>query len=170
MTTSRDYSKGKIYKIEPICEHEEADIYIGSTTKEYLIQRMAKHKESYNQWKKGQTGKQRQMTSCGLFEKYGVNNFIITLIESVSANTKDELLAREAYYIQNLKCVNRNIPRRTAKEWFQTEKGKQSLRKSQSRIKICDCGCEIQSSDLARHKKTKKHINLMDAKLSETTN
>ena len=28
MRSKRDYSKGKIYKIEPICEHDEGDIYI----------------------------------------------------------------------------------------------------------------------------------------------
>ena len=32
-----NYSNGKIYKIEPIIDHDEGDIYIGSTTKKYLI-------------------------------------------------------------------------------------------------------------------------------------
>ena len=27
-----NYSKGKINKIEPICDHDEVDVYIGSTT------------------------------------------------------------------------------------------------------------------------------------------
>ena len=36
-----DYSRGKLYKIEPICEHPEGDIYIGSTTKKTLAERMA---------------------------------------------------------------------------------------------------------------------------------
>ena len=31
-----DYSRGKIYKIEPIIEHEEHEIYIGSTSLKYL--------------------------------------------------------------------------------------------------------------------------------------
>ena len=44
MIKNRDYSKGKIYKIEPIVEHEPTEIYIGSTTKEYLSQRMVTHK------------------------------------------------------------------------------------------------------------------------------
>ena len=37
---TRDYSKGKIYKIEPTVDHEENEIYFGCTTKEYLSQRM----------------------------------------------------------------------------------------------------------------------------------
>ena len=74
MTTKakKDYSKGKIYKIEPICEHDEEEIYIGSTTKDYLSQRMVKHKSTYQQWKKGQ---QPYMVSIyKLFDKYGFKN------------------------------------------------------------------------------------------------
>ena len=47
-----NYNNGKIYKLEPICEYEEGNIYIGSTTKEYLCQRLATHKRDYKQWKK----------------------------------------------------------------------------------------------------------------------
>ena len=38
MTTKskKDFSKGKVYKIEPVCDHDEGDIFIGSTTKDYL--------------------------------------------------------------------------------------------------------------------------------------
>ena len=55
MTTKakKDYSKGKIYKIEPICEHDEGEVYIGSTTKDYLSQRMVFHREGFNYWKTG---------------------------------------------------------------------------------------------------------------------
>ena len=47
MEQKRDYSKGKVYKIEPISEHDDGEIYIGSTIKEYLSQRMTKHRYSY---------------------------------------------------------------------------------------------------------------------------
>ena len=30
-----NYNNGKIYKIEPIVDHDEGDIYFGSTTKQY---------------------------------------------------------------------------------------------------------------------------------------
>jgi predicted GIY-YIG superfamily endonuclease len=39
-----NYSNGKIYKIEPTVEHEDGDIYIGSTTNKLLCQRMGKHR------------------------------------------------------------------------------------------------------------------------------
>lgn len=66
-----DYSKGKIYKIEPIVEHDEKDIYIGSTTQQYLCQRFGAHKTQYTKWLSGNFAK---VTSFELFEKYGVEN------------------------------------------------------------------------------------------------
>ena len=52
-----NYSNGKIYKIEPICDHEDGDVYIGSTTKQYLSQRMEYHRRDYNNYKKGVSSK-----------------------------------------------------------------------------------------------------------------
>jgi hypothetical protein len=109
------YNNGKRYKIEPNMEHEEGDIYIGSTTKEYLSQRMSSHHYDYNSFKKD---KRDFVNSYFLFDKYGFDNCNIILLELVNVNTKDELLAREQYYIQTLKCVNKNIPLRTQKEWY----------------------------------------------------
>ena len=112
-TKTRNYSNGKIYKIE--CLNGDADdIYVGSTTKEFLSQRMTKHRGGYKRWLNKQLD---YMSSFKLFEKYGVDNCIITLIESVNANTLDELKAREAHYIRTLNCVNRNIPLRTIQEY-----------------------------------------------------
>ena len=109
----RNYSKGKIYKIEAL-NGEPDDIYIGSTTKEFLSQRMTKHRSTYKRWL---NGKEYLITSYKLFEKYGVDNCTIILLESVNANSLDELKAREAYHIRNLKCVNKCIPLQTSKEY-----------------------------------------------------
>lgn len=105
-----NYSNGKVYKIEPICEHDEGDVYFGSTTKQYLSQRFDDHR-----------GKFKNMNvSCSskfLFQKYGIENCVIILLESVNATTKDELLAVEAKYIINNACVNKRIPLRTSKQY-----------------------------------------------------
>ncbi len=114
-----NYNKGKIYKIEPICDHEENEIYIGSTTKDKLCQRMATHRVHYKQWKEG---KRNKTMSHELFDKYGVENCSIVLIENVNANNKDELLAREKYYINSLKCVNKYVPRQTSHEYYEKNK------------------------------------------------
>jgi hypothetical protein len=108
-----NYSNGKIYKIEPI-NGDDGDIYIGSTTKAYLSQRMDTHRQDYKKWKEGKCTK---TTSYDLFNKYGVINCQIILLETVVANSKDELIAREQYYIKNLKCVNKKIEGRTRKEY-----------------------------------------------------
>ena len=109
-----NYSNGKIYKIEPIVDHEEDEIYVGSTTKQYLSQRMDKHRNDYKRWK---DGKCRKTSVYVLFDKYGIDNCKIYLLESVIAISKDELLAREGHYIRTLKCVNRCIAGRTIKEY-----------------------------------------------------
>ena len=109
-----NYGNSKIYKIEPIVEHEEGEIYVGSTTKQYLSQRMVKHRNCYKLWKDGKAGK---VTVYDIFDKYGIDNCKIYLLESVIAISKDELLAREGYYIKTLKCINRKIEGRTPKEY-----------------------------------------------------
>jgi hypothetical protein len=117
-----NYKNGKIYKIEPICEHDEGDVYIGSTTKQYLSQRMTAHRKDYKRYKEGKpVGK---FMSFNLFDKYGVDNCNIILIVSVEANSKDELLSREAHYIKTVKCVNKNIPMRKEKEYYVDNKEK----------------------------------------------
>jgi hypothetical protein len=110
-----NYGNGKIYKIEPICEHDEGEVYIGSTAKEYLCQRMDTHRTDYKLWLKGGRGK---VMSFQLFDKYGVENCIITLLETASVKTKDELKSREAQFIQTIKCVNKNVPGRTRKQYY----------------------------------------------------
>ena len=78
------YDNGKIYKIES----DLGDlIYIGSTTKERLSSRLAQHVYVYrNKPKDGalKKGKSPNYTSTILFDKYGVENCKIILIENYS--------------------------------------------------------------------------------------
>ena len=113
-----NYQKGKIYKIDSLSGDK---IYIGSTTKDYLSQRMTAHRGKYNDWLKG---KKSYMTSFILFDEYGIENCVITLIENVSCSSRDELRAREVHYIRSLACINKVIPLRTAKEYYEVNKEK----------------------------------------------
>lgn len=92
-----DYQKSKIYKL--VCNDPEK-IYIGSTTQKYLCNRFQGHKQDFKK-------KIKNTTSRELFEIGGVK---IVLIENFPCNTKDELLSRERYYIENFKCVNKLLP------------------------------------------------------------
>ena len=104
--------EGKIYKI---CSENGDKVYIGSTIQK-LSRRMNKHKSIYKMWKANNT---YHTMSCILFDEYGVDKCNIVLLEEFSCETKQELREKEAHYIKTLKCVNKNIPLRTLKEWRQ---------------------------------------------------
>ena len=117
-----NYKNGKIYKIEPICEHDEGEIYIGSTTKQYLSQRVTSHRGNYKRFKDNKVNKRVRVYD--LFDKYGIENCDIILLELVQANSRDELHTREAHYIKTIKCNNKMIPTQTQKEWRDENKEK----------------------------------------------
>ena len=118
-----NYANGKIYKIESILGDK---IYIGSSTKEQLSMRMSSHRSDYKKWK---NGKAKMTTSFQLFDEYGLENCSIVLIEDCPCETKDQLSAREAHYINTLTCVNKVVPLRTTKEYEQDNKEAISAKK-----------------------------------------
>lgn len=98
-----DYSNGKIYKIH---SHRTDLVYIGSTT-QTLSRRLSKHKSS---------AKCRgEHTSKSIIE-YG--DAMITLIETYPCTNKTELESRERYFIDNNECVNKYVPTRTRKQYY----------------------------------------------------
>ena len=163
-----NYANGKIYKIESINAIEgNDDIYIGSTSKQYLSQRMNKHRSDYNYWRKGKT---KKTYSYGIFEKYGVDNCRIILLESFPCQSRDELTSREAFFIKSMGCVNKCIPQRTHSEYIEDnfEAIKQQRRDYRTanietiaihnrEIIECQCGCTLSRAALSRHIKSPKH-------------
>jgi len=111
-----NYNNGKIYKIEPNCEYKDGDIYIGSTTEPKLSRRMYSHRSKYKKWL---NKTHHYVTSFDIFEKYGVENCSIILLEKCECSSKDELQSKEACYIRLLKCVNKVIPQRSSKEYYE---------------------------------------------------
>jgi hypothetical protein len=107
-----DYSKSKIYKIVANTD-EEYRPYIGSTIKQYLSQRFAIHKSNYLNYKNGKTN---FTSSYTLFDKYGIENCEIILIENYPCATKDELIARERYWFDTIENCNKNKPKNTQDE------------------------------------------------------
>ena len=123
-----NYNYGKIYKIEPITGGESGDVYVGSTAKKLLSQRMSSHRSGYKRWK---AGAKYNLSSFILFEKYGVENCQIVLLELVNVNIKDELIAREKHYIQTMECVNRNVAGRTKLEYYRETREVSSIKKAE---------------------------------------
>jgi hypothetical protein len=154
-----DYKKGKIYKIE---SSKGNKIYIGSTTKDLLSQRMDKHRSNYKAWKKGND--QGKLSSFILFDEYGVENCKIILIESFPCNSKDELRAKEAYYIKEfIECVNKVIPNRTRQDYYLDNKEKKDAISKKyyadhSDKHQCLCGGQYTTHHKKTHERSKKHI------------
>ena len=92
-----DYSKAKIYKI---VDNTNDNIYIGSTCQP-LRKRLSSHKSK---------------SECRSREIIINSNYDIILIEDYPCLRKEQLHARERYYIENTKCINKQIPGRTKKE------------------------------------------------------
>ena len=158
-----DYQNSKIYKI---VDNTNGNIYVGSTTEKYLSKRLQRHLSNYNQHLKG------NYCNVSSFEILKNNNYHIELIENVNCNDVYELRNRERYYIENCECINKYIPNRTREERKNTEEyqiknfiiQKKYREKHKDKIKeivLCECGCEIRQNNLSRHKKTKKHLDLV---------
>ena len=88
-----DYSKSKVYKL---VSNLSADIYIGSCVVE-LSKRLSLHERSGNK--------------CSSKKMFVVDAIItIVLLEAYPCTSKNELKARELYYITNNICININKP------------------------------------------------------------
>ena len=151
-----DYQLAKIYKIIPLNQDDESDIYIGSTCKPSLLQRMTGHIRHFKSWK---NGKYNNVSSFKLFDKYGIENLNIYLIEEFPCDCKDQLRQREGYYIKNNPCVNQRIAGRTKKEYYINNID--HIKEYKGHKLYCICGCCYNKSNKARHYKTLKHINYM---------
>jgi hypothetical protein len=116
-----DYSKSKIYKLTTINDPDL--VYYGSTVNS-LNKRKTDHKSAFKTEK-------LKCTSCKLFE-LGIDDVEITLIENVNCNSKEELLKRERFYIENNNCINKIIPIITNQEY----KEYQELYREQNIYKI----------------------------------
>jgi hypothetical protein len=108
-----NYENSKVYKI---WSPNGDKIYIGSTTKQYLSQRMTAHRKDYNYWK---SGKGHFITSYLIFDEYGLDNCSIELLEAKPCSSKDELKQLEGGYIRNLTCVNKRVENRNHVESIQ---------------------------------------------------
>jgi hypothetical protein len=59
------------------------------------------------------------MTSFQILEK---NNYDYSLVEAYACKSKDELHARERFYIEKNECVNKIVPTRSRKEYYTSHK------------------------------------------------
>lgn len=145
-----DYSKGKIYKLY----HGEM-FYYGSTTSEYLCQRLGKH---HGEIKRGNTSK----LYTYLNDK-DWNDVSIILVESVNCNSKDELRARETFWIlkelKNSLCLNTKV---AVADDLSRSLIYQKMLINQKQKVMCECGIEIAKGAKARHIKSNQHTEALN--------
>ena len=135
---------GSIYSIKS----KSGLCYIGSTFN-LLSNRLVQHISNYKLFL---LGKYAMTTS---FLVIDAGDFFISLIESVKCDTKEELKARERYFIQILNCVNKNIPLRTSAEYYKDNIEIITAKKS---VKIiCGCGGKYRVDNKVHHYSTNKH-------------
>ena len=139
------YQNGKIYKL--VC-NITGKIYIGSTCKKLLSQRLAGHVSDF---KRGNINKRYKMSSFEIIEG---NNYYIELIELVPCNSKDELLIRERFYIKSNECVNKHkylCMTKEDKKEYNKEYRKYNEEKIKTKINCPYCNKEIGKKSLPKH-------------------
>lgn len=102
-----NYNLAKIYRIT--C-NQTGLTYIGSCTTN-LSSRIACHKQQLKQGR-----------SCTSFRVLEREDYSIILIEDFPCERREQLLSRERWWIDNSDCVNKNLPTRTSKEYYQDNK------------------------------------------------
>jgi hypothetical protein len=152
---------------------EFPQIYIGSTINT-LSDRLAQHKHHLKYY---MSSKKLDMCSSSILLMADPNSKII-LIENFPCKTKEELRARERYYIEQNRelCININIPNRTKKEYRTAYKDQINQQKKKYYIKNsvmlcvkkrevikCACGRTTTRTNLSRHNQTSKHKKIMAA-------
>ena len=162
--TENKYQRGKIYKI---ISNQTNLVYYGSTIEKILTNRLSGHRTSYKKWL---IGKDDYVTS---FEIIRYEDCKIILVESFPCNTKYELTAREQYYIDSNKCVNKlRAPTGLSKKEYDDKYRKENRDIISEKRKIdmyaCICGSELRSNDRARHERSKKHLRFVASDTEET--
>lgn len=107
-----DYSKTQMYKLH--CNITGKDYY-GQTT-QTLEERKKQHTYEANNVKTKNLCTSKQIIDGG--------NWEMVWLEDYPCANKKEAEARERWWIENNECVNKHIPGRTMKEYYQDNKAK----------------------------------------------
>jgi hypothetical protein len=104
---SRNYTNGKIYMLTNSINDM---VYIGSTCEERLCKRMVQHKIAMND------NKNMNRKIYVAMKDIGNEHFAIELIESYPCRSKDELYARESYWIRYYNTIKQGYNNQIAKK------------------------------------------------------
>ena len=155
--TKVDYSKTVIYKL--VHNEDESLIYVGSTTD--FTRRKSQHKHDCNNpnSKKYNHKKYQMIRGNG-----GWDMFKMIEIEKFQCNDKREAEKRENEIMNELKANMNSIKSHCGYD-TKNEYNKQYRIDNKDKIKekiTCECGCMIRRDNIAKHRKSKKHIQRME--------
>ena len=148
------YSQGKIYKITGTDSEGNLLTYIGSTTKEYLSQRLSKHNSNYKDYKKDKYG---YMASYPILD---LEDCIITLIQLYPCSCREELRMIERKYYDEYDCVNIKKPYISKEET--KDKRKHYLIENANKLKEQQKQYSIENADTIKQYKQKYAIENAD--------
>lgn len=180
-----DYSKTVIYKL--CCKNPEiTDVYVGHTTN--YTKRKCRHKCNCNN---PNSRTYNYKVYQFIRDNGNWDNFSMIVIEEYNCSSRLEAEARERHWIETLNAsLNCVIPTRTKKEYMEVnsekikeqnkqyreqysekvkeqkkqyrEQNLEKIRESQNKKIECECGCMTTANHMARHKRSEKHIKLME--------
>jgi hypothetical protein len=150
-----NYKLGKIYAIECNVTGQK---YIGSTCEPTLSKRLTKHVGNYRCYLNGTSN---YVSSFKIFEN---GNYFIVLLETYPCDTKDELLARERYWCNELECINQckcqgmyNLLGEKGFGKYYREKNKDSIQAKKNEKHNCICGGKYTHVHKQQHIRSAKH-------------
>ena len=154
-----NYENSTIYKI--VCKDLDiTDCYVGSTTN--FNRRKSEHKTRYN----NVNDKHYNLKVYKFIRDHGnFDNFDIIEVERYCAIDKNDLHARERYWLKKLKSnLNCQIPNRSSKEYNKTDKQIKYIKKQNEKLKLdkvqCNfCNKEMRKDSLNRHNKNIHNIH-----------
>ena len=125
--------------------------YIGSSKK--CERRFTKHKYCIN----------NNIKNFKVYEEIradGIENYIFEVIEEVEHYDKMLLKEKEQHYISTLNpSLNMRNAYQTAEERYEASRVLWTIRNKVDMI--CECGCKIKKTHIARHKRTKRHKSIL---------
>ena len=172
------YQRSRVYKL---IDAGRTKCYIGSTTTSLSV-RTSHHRDHYRACL---NGRHNNMSVFRLFDEFQPENCKIELIETFPCNSREELLQREGFHIQQTECINKCVAGRSVNQWKldhkertrayyeksrekdierarnRYEAKREQINEARMALAKCECGCEVRRDHLAQHRQTKKHKDLM---------
>jgi len=182
------YKTGKVYRIVCLCEPDVQ--YVGSTFND-LRHRWSGHKQGFKSWLKGKTEPLSVFPYFKKYGIDKFKILLIKEYEVYTEHNKDHRHLRiyEQLWMSKLKCVNKRncfttewLKKKLQDDWKKNNKEKiRDVKKAykknnkekieQQRISYrellkakttCECGSTVSRRCLWKHRKTKKHLRLIN--------